>query len=161
MAAVAWSLNDEALIAELREKKDLLQAAIFERVNSLGAQLLQRVQGKLSGEVLNQRTGVLLRSVEWQAAEYVGAVCQTSVGIDEGQPSFVYAYVHEYGGQGYYTIAPDQAKALAFEGPEGMIFAGRVNHPPAKETSYLRSSLDEMTDEIYAQLQETVSGVLA
>ena len=49
---------------------------------------------------------------------------------------------------------------LRFETAEGVVFARKVNHPPAKERSYLRSSLAEMEDEIYAQLDETVARVL-
>jgi hypothetical protein len=42
-----------------------------------------------------------------------------------------------------------------------MVFARHVWHPPAKEQSYLRSSLAEMQDEVRAALVETIAGVLA
>jgi hypothetical protein len=160
MATFTWAVDDHDLIGEMRNRGELLDAAILSAVNSLGAQLLARVQTKLSGEVLASRTGQLLNSVEQQAAEFVGSVCQTSVGIDEGSPSFLYGYVQEYGGSKWYEIVPVQAQVLAFEGPEGIIFAKSVHHPPLPERSYLRSSLAEMEDMIYAELEASVGQVL-
>jgi hypothetical protein len=43
-----------------------------------------------------------------EAALFVGAVCQTSVGIDEGSPSFLIGKVHEYGGTQWYDIYPHE-----------------------------------------------------
>ena len=43
-------------------------------------------------------TGVLLASVEMQAAAFVDGVCGTSVGIPDEDPSWLIGMVHEYGG---------------------------------------------------------------
>jgi hypothetical protein len=51
---------------------------------------------------------------------------------------------------------------LAFVGSGGgMVFASHVWHPPAKERSYLRSSLAELEEQVYVQLQAAVDEVLA
>ena len=161
MATITWHLEGAPeLLASLQEKPGLLETAIKAKTDELGARLYARVQENLSGEVLNQRTGVLIRSVEWQAAQFVGAVCQTTVGIDEGQPSFIYGLVNEYGGQKFYDIYPVKAKALAFEGEGGTVFAQHVHHPPLPERSYLRSALAEMESTIYAEYDETLESVV-
>jgi hypothetical protein len=116
----------------------------------------------------------------------------TSVGIDnDGQPSYIVAYVREFGGEKWYDIYPHEAvfaaaglsgegrvskhskegfapfeegrlpHSLAWSEGGTMVFARHVWHPPAKEQSYLRSSLAEMQDEVRAALVETIAGVLA
>lgn len=157
---LAWSPGLEEYAESLEGKGDLLQAAITEKINILAATLLVSIQGKLSGEVLQQRTGTLLRSVEMQAAEWVGAACQTAVGIDDGAPSFKYAIAFEMGGLGYYEIVPKNTLALAFEGPEGMIFAKKINHPPAAQHAFIAPSVEELRPQFMASLQETLDIVL-
>lgn len=158
-----FSIDLSGLNAEtLAEKGDLMQAAILETVGSLGAQLLERVQAKVSGQVLHVVSGQLLSDLTMQAAAYVDGICQTSVGIDEGQPSYIYAYVNEFGGSGWYPIVPVNANYLAFMGRDGkQVFTKLVNHPPAKERSYLRSSLEEMQDQIYTEIKASVAEVFA
>ena len=127
-----------------------------------------------------------------QAAAYVDGVCETSVGIDNnGQPSYIVAYVREFGGEKWYDIYPHEVDfgiaglsgqgrisphsaegsiaaeegrlphSLAWSEGGTMVFARHVWHPPAKEQSYLRSSLAETQDEVRAALVETIAGVLA
>lgn len=145
---------------ELRDRSSLLDQAIEAKLNELEARLLQSIQEKLSGEVLHQRTGVLLRSVEMQAAEWVGSVVGGSVGIDDDAPSFKYGIVFEMGGLGYYDIFPVNRLALAFEGPEGMIFAKKVHHPPAEKRPFIAPSVAELEPQFYAELEETLNDVL-
>ena len=99
-----WNLNvdPEALLENMAGKDAVLSAAILERMDVLGIQLLDRVQGKLSGEVLQRRTGALLGDVQLWAAQFVGQVCGTSVGIPDEAPSYLVGLVHEYGGKEYY-----------------------------------------------------------
>lgn len=145
---------------DLNAKPDLLDRAIQAKLNELEAQLLASIQAKLSGEVLQQRTGVLLRSVEMQAAEFTGAVCSGTVGIDDDAPSFTYGIVHEMGGLGYYDIFPKEALTLAFLGPEGMVFAKHVHHPPAQKRSFIASSAAELEGTFYDELDETLTIVI-
>ena len=57
-----------------------------------------------------------------------------------------------------HAILPDKAKALAFLVGGKQAFAARVNLPAVTmpERSYLRSSLEEMADEIREGLSEAM-----
>ena len=144
----------------LKERKASLMAAVEEKLGILGQQLYDTVAGKLSGGVLNIGTGALLGSVILSAVAVSGLAMETFVEIPEGSPEHLIGMVHEYGGQGYYSIDPINAQVLRFIVGGSTVFARHVNHPPALERSYLRSSLDEMTEAIYTELQSTIGEVL-
>jgi hypothetical protein len=167
-------IDDSDVGAELERKQGMLMTAIAEAVDTVNLRLYERVEEKLSGEVLQRRTGTLAGAVDMQAARFVGAVCAASVGIDDGHPSFLVGLVQEYGGEKWYDIYPVNAKVLAFMGgaynPEtlghassvsAMVFTPHVHHPPLPERSYLRSSLAEMEDLLYSELTEALTEVLA
>jgi hypothetical protein len=185
-------LNNSEVIKELGERGSLLEAALLEAVGSLGSQLLALVRSKILPVVRTPIGQEFLDSIMLQAAAFVDQVCSTSVGIDnEGQPSYIVAYVREFGGENWYDIYPHEAvfgavglsgagrlsqhsaensialeegrlpHALAWAEGGGMVFAKHVYHPPAVERSYLRSSLAEMQDEVQAQLTRTIAEVLA
>ena len=172
------TLNNQDLVDELVARGEGLQAAIAETLNGLGAQLLERAQSKIAPVVRTAIGQELFESIQMQAAAYIGQVCQVSVGIDDaGQPSYIVAYVREFGGEKWYDIYPKNALVLAFPGISGVleataehgemktpgatVFAKHVWHPPAKERSYLRSSLEEMQGEVRAAIAETLAEVLA
>lgn len=145
----------------LRERKASLMAAVEEKLGILGQQLYDTVAGKLSGGVLNIGTGALLGSVILSAVAVSGLAMETFVEIPDGSPEHLIGMVHEYGGQRYYPIDPINAQVLRFIVGGSVVFARHVeNHPPALERSYLRSSLDEMTEAIYTELQSTIGEVL-
>ena len=58
-----------------------------------------------------------------------------------------------------HEILPDKAQALAFVAGGAQRFARKVEHPGSliPERSYLRSSLEEMRDEIVAALAEAAA----
>ena len=162
MSFINLNVEYEGAIAELRRKKRTLEEALLATIGDLGAQLLALVQGNLSGEVLQTQTGVLLASVEMQAAAFVDGVCGTSVGIPDEDPSWLVGMVHEYGGISWYDIYPVDAKALAFLGPAGeTIFTRHVHHPPAVERSWLRSALADIEADAVEQIKTTIAEVLA
>jgi hypothetical protein len=161
IASLRFTPSLERYGERLREKPAALDAAIETKINSLAARLLARIQVKLSGEVLHQRTGVLLRSVEMQAAAWAGSVCGSTVGIPDGSPSWTYAIVHEMGGLGYYDIVPVNAKVLAFAGAGGaMVFASVVHHPPALKRSFEASSVEEIRPIFVAEITELFDSFL-
>ena len=98
---------------------------------------------KLSGEVLNVRSGALRDSVHQEVLSAPDGVFAV-VGTD-----LIYAAIHEYGG----IIVPQTAAALRFAIDGKWIFAKQVTMP---ERSYLRSTLAEEADNIRAAL--TVMG---
>lgn len=137
---------------------DLLAA----KVDEANGMLADGVRSKLSGEVLQVRSGKLLGTVETIAAAIENDILTGYVTV--GGPDAPYATVQEYGGRDYYEIAPVNKQALAFPGnPElgltskaqlaDMVIVKRVNHPPLAERSFARSTVDEMRDEIVAMLE--------
>jgi len=148
------SLNDTAspALAALPER---LHAALAAKAGVLAAELQARIQQKLSGGVLNMKSGVLAGSIGM-------ALDETSTGIAARfftSPDVKYAAIHEFGGTiPPHQIVPDKARALAFLVGGKQAFAARVNLPAIAmpERSYMRSSLAGMADEIRDELDATV-----
>jgi hypothetical protein len=138
----------------LREERDRLHAAIVMGVTkaTIGVQT-DVIQNKLHGQVLNQRTGNLARNTIALPVEDSGDIVVGTVGV--GSTAW-YGKVHEFGTTDSYDIYPVRAKALAWMGFGGMVFAKHVVHPPFKERSFLRSSLRELTDN--GKIKEWIEG---
>ncbi len=140
------SLRDDCS-ATLAAMPDRMRDALSSRANALAAELQAKIQQKLSGTVLNQKSGALARSIVAtidDASANVTATIATSADIK-------YAAIQEFGGViPPHEILPDKAKALAFVVGGKQAFAARVNLPAVTmpERSYMRSSLAEMADEI-------------
>jgi phage gpG-like protein len=119
--------------------------ALLGQADALRGALEARIQQKLSGEVLQTRSGALAASIV-SSIENDGS--DTSVSISSaGVP---YAAIQEFGRKtAAHDIVAVKAKALAFSMGGEQIFAKSVHHPgstiPAR--SYLGSSLAEMSDE--------------
>ena len=137
---------------------DRIRDALSSKANALAAELQAKIQQKLSGGVLNQKSGALARSI---AATVDDSSADVSVTVATGD--IPYAAIHEYGGTiPPHEIVPDKAKALAFILAGKQAFAARVNLPAIAmpERSYMRSSLAEMADEIGEELGEVVAGAI-
>jgi phage gpG-like protein len=147
-------LHDE-LSASLAAMPERIRAALSAKATTLAAALEARIQQKLSGSVLNARTGALARSI-------IATVDDGSAGVSVRiGPSgdIKYAAIHEFGGTiPPHEIVPNKSKALAFAVAGKAAFAKRVNLPAVTmpERSYLRSSLAEMAGEITEGLAEAV-----
>lgn len=112
---------------------------------------------KLSGQVLNRRTGTLSRSITSKVEES-GASIVGIVGTNSG--TVPYAAIHEFGGRTKpHVIMPKNKQALKFIKGGKTIFAKKVNHPGSKfpVRSYLRSSLQESRGAIRDDLQIAVN----
>ncbi|MGA8078975.1 MAG: phage virion morphogenesis protein [Xanthobacteraceae bacterium] len=156
MLQLSLSDDADAALAALPER---LRAALSDKAAALAAALQAKIQQKLSGEVLNQKSGALARSITTtidDSSTDVSATLATS-------PDIKYAAIHEYGGMiPPHQIMPDKTKALAFLVGGKLAFAARVNLPAIAmpERSYMRSSLAEMADEIEENLSDAVAEVL-
>ena len=128
-----------------------LQAALGAKATELATALADLVKNKLSGAVLNTSSGALRDSIAaGVTADSDGVVA--SVG-SEGDVK--YAAIQEYGGKtSAHEILPVKDDVLAFVAGDGQHFARRIEHPGSviPERSYLRSSLEDMKDEILAAL---------
>ena len=133
--------------ASLAGMPDRLRQALSSKANVLAVALEAKIQQKLSGGVLNTRSGALASSI-------IATVDESSADISVriGTSGDVkYAAIQEFGGTiPPHEIVPDKAKALAFAIGGKQVFAARVNLPAVTipERSYLRSSLAEMAEEI-------------
>lgn len=153
------TLNDEAS-AVLEALPDRLRDALADKAGALAAALQSRIQQKLSGGVLNQKSGALARSITATIDDGPGDVSATLA----TSPDIKYAAIHEYGGMiPPHQIVPDKAKALAFLVGGKRAFAARVNLPAIAmpERSYMRSSLAEMADEIADELSDAVAAAMS
>jgi phage gpG-like protein len=134
-----------------------LQAALSAKATELAAALADLVKNdKLSGAVLNARSGALSDSITANVTAE-GDDILASVG-SEGDVK--YAAIQEYGGKtSAHEILPAKGDVLAFISGDGQHFARRVEHPGSviPERSYLRSSLDDMKDEIVDGLADAAA----
>jgi len=141
--------------ASLAGMPDRLRQALSSKANVLAVALEAKIQQKLSGGVLNTRSGALASSI-------IATVDESSADISVriGTSGDVkYAAIQEFGGTiPPHEIVPDKAKALAFAIGGKQVFAARVNLPAVTipERSYLRSSLAEMAEEIKEEFDAAV-----
>ncbi len=134
-----------------------LMAALSVKAAELAAALADTVKNdKLSGGVLNARSGTLRDSI----AANVSADADGVVASVGSEGDVKYAAIQEYGGKtSAHEILPVKAQALAFVVGGAQLFARRVEHPGSliPERSYLRSSLEDMRDEILAALADAAT----
>jgi phage gpG-like protein len=147
-------VGDREVIARLTEIRGKSLQGVARAVTRLGLEMERLVKQKLSGEVLNVRTGVLRSSINTQVKQSATEVTAT-VGTN-----VKYARAHEFGVPHSWEIRPVKARALAFQVNGQSIFAMRVTHPPLPERSFLRSALREMTPRIRAELEAAVGDVI-
>lgn len=119
----------------------------YQSMSRLVMELTRKVkQDKLSGQVLNNRTGRLRRSIHPEV-QATGRSLFGRVGTN-----VIYAAIHEYGGD----IYPKTAKALRFQIGDRWITTQHVKMP---ERSFLRTALAEMEPAILAEFSQAVSRV--
>lgn len=159
MSLIDVKVTATGVEADFSSLPERLHRLIYRRVSDLTTMLADRVRRKLSGEVLNVRSGDLRASfdqdVQDLGSEIVGKVFQSK--------DVPYARIHEYGGTitipelprkdfGVYHFTDASGRDVFTKGP----IRSHVVHMP--ERSYLRSSLAEMRDEIIESLASAVSG---
>ena len=148
-------IGDRELIARLDAMPGKLQAALLQKVSYLALKLEAKVKQKLSGDVLNVKSGDLRRSIDNKVDQSGTSV----TGKVYSSGDVKYAAIHEFGGQTKaHVIEAVNGKALAFMMGGKQVFFRRVNHPGSNipERSFLRSSLTDMREEITEGLHQTV-----
>jgi phage gpG-like protein len=152
MIAVTMTGAD-ALATRLEKMPEAATQRVAQEIDRLSQELRDRVQRKLSGEVLQRRSGRLAASIDvalTQSGGAIGASLSTDV---------EYAAIHEYGGTiGARQILPRSARALAFPWRGQQRFFTRVELPTVTmpERSFLRSALDEMAPAIRAAIENAM-----
>jgi len=132
---ITFNSTDKRLAAFLERKRPQVVEQLTDTLDTLMLELQRRVQQKLSGEVLQHRSGKLLGSVTKAPIETSG---NKIVGIVSaaGGPAF-YGRIQEAGGTRQYDIVPRFKKALAFfpgGSVGGSIASGTGRTLPGKST---------------------------
>jgi hypothetical protein len=149
---------------KLRQRFDRLgadvQACLVSTSQTLAGRLAAHVQqDKLSGQVLNRRSGELAASIS--ATVEVGDGVVTAQVFSADPPP--YAALLELGGViPAHDVRPVSAQALSFMLDGRRVFA-RIAHIPdvtVPAHSYLRASLQDMAAEIASDLQQAVARAL-
>src|SRR5260370_38249780 len=106
-----------------------LQAALLQKVSHLALKLEAKVKQKLSGDVLQVRTGNLRRSIQNKVEQSTTSV----IGKGYSSGDVKNAALHEFGGQTKaHVIEAVNGKALAFSMGGKQWFFKRVNPPGSK-----------------------------
>lgn len=146
----------ESVTARLKTGADRARAALRVVVPQLAVALQRRIkERKLTGQVLNVRTGRLRRSINFAVVES-GDEISASVGTN-----VVYARLWELGG-----VIP--ARVLEARSKGALYWPG-ARHPVARVTQpsrtvaarpFLRPALDEMRARIRRELRGAIKGAL-
>ncbi len=155
---IGASLNNAGAVADwlagLGPKAD---AALRDVTADLVQRLRDRVEGNLSGGVLNARTGALRASLAVGLSQAGGITASVSVGTP-------YAAFQEYGFSGSESVrAHLRRQSVAFGKPIRPVdvavrtYSRQVNYPAH---SYLRSALAEMSPEINRAVATSVAEAL-
>lgn len=146
-------VGERELVAKLQRMPRGLHDVLRRRISSLVMLLKARVQRKLSGEVLNVRTGALRRSIQAEVLDEGNAIWGRVFSTGDVK----YAGIHEFGGKTpAHIIEPRNGSVLAFMMGGSMVFARRVHHPGSvmPERSFMRSSLREMREQIISTISD-------
>jgi phage gpG-like protein len=154
---VTFEVDDRKLEARLANMPAALQKALVAKLTVLTTKLENHIKAdKLSGQVLNVRTGALRRSI---FAPPIQVSPNQVVGTVESSSDVKYARIHEFGGTiDVPEITPVKAQALHFVMNGKDVFAKRVRahtvHMP--ERSFMRSALADMRSEIEQGIRQAV-----
>jgi phage gpG-like protein len=151
--------GDAALAVRLDRAPAAIRAAMLAKAAQLAEALRAHVvRDKLSGQVLQARTGALRDSIEAEAVEERDRLLLRLY----SNGSVKYAAIQEYGGHtSAHQIVPRKARALAFVAGGRRVFARIVRHPgsaiPARH--YLASAVADMAPQIIAGLTAAAAGL--
>lgn len=152
--------GDSAVVASIREQYRKITTNVEQSIGRLTLKLLTRVKvNKLSGQVLNVRTGRLRRSITQKVVNtpsQITGIVGTNV---------EYARAHELGFNGQVSVKAHLrqikmawGKSITPRTVEIRAHSRQVNLP---EKSFLRSALTDMAPEIMQTLQQSVrQGIL-
>ncbi len=133
------------LVRQIAAMPDAIRTAVAQKRAELAQQLLDAIKAKLSGETLASRTGALRDSIETSFDVELEARVFSSGDVK-------YAAAQEYGFDGEEFVAAHSREIKQAFGkaisPKTIFVAAFSRHMHLPERSYMRSSLDEMQDEI-------------
>lgn len=154
------------LIGRVKGLPRAIEQALALKVKMLALKLEALVKtGKLNGQVLNRITGALARSIHNDVVQK-GAVV---VGRVFSSGDVKYAGIHEYGGTinhpggTAYIMNPKKAQTMMFvsnKNATGGMPRTKPHQINIPERSFLRSSLNQMSQEISLGMKKAVVGAI-
>lgn len=153
-------IGGDVLAAVLRSYGGKVQTAIVQSIGRSALRLQSEVMdNRLSGQVLNIRTGNLHRSIHQQVTSSGGLV------VGEVNTNVRYGVAHEYGFAGTVNVKDSmrqirQAFGRPLKSPRYVQIRAHSRNVKLPERSFLRSALRDMKPEIEADLQKSIEGAL-
>lgn len=153
-------IGGDVLAAVLRSYGGKVQTAIVQSIGRSALRLQSEVMdNRLSGQVLNIRTGNLHRSIHQQVTSSGGLV------VGEVNTNVRYGVAHEYGFAGTVNVKASmrqirQAFGRPLKSPRYVQIRAHSRNVKLPERSFLRSALRDMKPEIEADLQKSIKGAL-
>ena len=153
-------IGGDVLAAVLRSYGGKVQTAIVQSIGRSALRLQSEVMdNRLSGQVLNIRTGNLHRSIHQQVTSSGGLV------VGEVNTNVRYGVAHEHGFAGTVNVKDSmrqirQAFGRPLKSPRYVQIRAHSRNVKLPERSFLRSALRDMKPEIEADLQKSIEGVL-
>lgn len=150
-------VGQKKVIAQLTSMPLAVHNAVLQKIYKLAIDMQTYIRTqKLSGQVLNVKSGALRRSINWTVNDLGKKILAKVFSAGDVK----YAGIHEYGGRtAAHDIFPKKGEALAFMGRSGkMQFAKVVHHPGSvmPERSFMRSSLRDQEVTIQRELKMAV-----
>lgn len=165
MTAFTVKVQAERLLARLQGAGERLHQSLLRTIQRLAIDVQSTVKdGKLTGQVLHNRTGTLRRSIN-QKVDDQGTRIMASVGTN-----LRYAHIHEFGFDGVVNVrehvrrsraqmnVPVKQRARKSDG-EITVRAHQM-HMRMPERSFLRSALNDKSTTIRDQIKQAARGAL-
>lgn len=143
------------LLAGIGNAKSAMGDLLYQAMGKAVAMIQTDAREIKEGSFKNQ-TGTLRRSITAQ----VDSAARGMVYVSSDAP---YGEYVEFG-SGPHTIVPVNAKALAFKGPTGTVFAMRVNHPGSKPYPFMEPAFENqapLIQDMYHDLTDKIVTMMA
>lgn len=154
--------NAGGVAESLERKASEITGALTAKLDALVVALQRHIiVDKLQGQVLRQYGGgggSLADSIRAINATRQGSSITASICVEGSAEK--YAALQEFGTSSTYSIEPKAAKVLHFLVGGKNIFTKKILHPPLREHSFLRSSLEDRKEEILSGLNDALRQVL-
>lgn len=158
MEITATITGSEEVVENFRRGSGEIIQRIIRGANRAMVEVQQHiVRDKLSGQVLNQRSGKLAGSIRVVLATFDGDTI--SAGVEgAGGPAW-YGRLFELTGSAAHDIVPVRAKALAFYVGGVLVFARKVHIPAMAPRPFMAPAWDELRQNTQMRIVEAMNGV--
>jgi len=154
MMRLTFSGSDKAVVTNLQRRLERVMPSIVGAMNASNTMLQAYIQGeKLSGQVLQHRSGKLFNSIRVDNAEVVGDKVEGSVAGAGGVAW--YGQLHEFGGefQAVRRSAMSFGKIGRRKRMTAQRIAGTAYTIKFPERSFMRTAFAEMRDKMVANIR--------